>query len=111
MSYKALLAFLVIDPCVGCRAQQLANDQDHIRSAVLELESNQIMDNLIRIRKGLPIMQLDYNHMTGTVTQTVNGNVSGSETIVSRVVTSVVGYSASGQQIMQLTINAEPVLN
>src|ERR1700724_3054963 len=40
----------------GCRSQQLARDEDHIRCAVLELQTNQIMDNLIRIRRGLPII-------------------------------------------------------
>jgi hypothetical protein len=113
----------------GCRSQQLAQDQDHIRHAYLELQTNQIMDNLIRARRGLPIVHLDYNHMTGTVTDTAAGGVSGSNTgvgattapfkataaptfaAVTRTFTNVFNYTASGMQVNQLTINAEPVLN
>ncbi len=121
--------FLLLSMCApGCRSQQLANDQDHIRNAVLELHTNQIMDNLIRVRKGLPIIQLDYQHMTGTITQTANAGVNGSQTtnttrsntflgnpaksfpIFSRMFSNFFAYNVSGSQVNQLTVNAEPVL-
>src|SRR4051794_7369925 len=66
----------------ACRSTQLASDQDHIRGAVMELHTNQIMDNLIRYRQGLPILHLDYVHMTGTVTDTASGALGGSQTTV-----------------------------
>ena len=119
MQYRAWLLVVLLAAGPGCRARQLQHDQDHIRSAVLDLQTNQIMDNLIRIRRGLPIIQLDYSHMTGTVTDTVNGAVNGSDTdqgvhvllAVTRTFTNLVGYSAGANQVKQLTITAEPVLN
>ncbi len=109
----------------GCRSQQLARDQDHIRTSVLELHTNQIMDNLVRVRKGLPIVQLDYTNMTGTITQTGSGTAGGgqtglsnqfrslpaSATAISSVVTNVVNGSGTATQVNQLTITAQPVLN
>jgi hypothetical protein len=83
------------------------------------------MDNLIRIRKGLPILQLDYIHMTGTVTDTGSAAVGGSQTFatdqyfnipstalaLSRMLTNVYTYGASGMKVNQLTVTAEPVTN
>jgi hypothetical protein len=117
--WTTVFALVMLAANAGCRARQLAHDQDHIREAMLDLHTNQIMDNLIRIRQGLPIIQLDYNHMTGTVTQTMNAGISGSDTIarthnptaIVSVVTSVFGYSASRNRVNQLTINAEPLTN
>jgi hypothetical protein len=108
---------------LGCRATELAYDQDHIRSAVMELQTNQIMDNLIRYRNGLPILQLDYLHMTGTVTDTASGTLSGSQTVAgtksltgpttalafSRVLTNVFNWNVLGMKVNQLTVTAEPV--
>lgn len=110
---------------LGCRSHQLAYDQDHIRSAVMDLHTNQIMDNLVRVRKGLPILQLDYTNMTGTVTQTGGLTGGGSQTVagnsffnipaaqsaIRRVFTGVGNLSASAQQVNQLTLTAQPILN
>ena len=117
------VALLAANP--GCRSQQLAKDQDQIRDAVLDLQTNQIMDNLIRIRKGLPIIHMDYIHMTGTVTNTGNGTLGGSQTTLTnrfltapataatirRAFTNVFNHSASATQVNQLTLTAEPVTN
>lgn len=128
MRFVRVLLGLFVLATFGCRSHQLARDQDHIRTAVLDLHTNQIMDNLIRINQGLPIIQLDYQHMTGTVTQTANAGVNGSDTVVGtsntpfaglvpasslpnfvRAVTHVFGYTAGANQVNQLTLNAEPV--
>jgi len=42
----------------GCRARQLCQDQDRIRCCVLDLYTNQIMDNLVRLHQCLPIVQM-----------------------------------------------------
>jgi hypothetical protein len=99
----------------GCRSRQLAYDQDKFRHAVLDLHTNQIMDNLVRIRRGLPILQVDYIHMTGTITQNANGSLGGSQTVVetgAAVITSITNlfnWSAGASQMNQLTVTAEPV--
>jgi hypothetical protein len=123
------LGTLILATTVGCRSTQLANDQDHIRQAVLELHTTQIIDNLVRLDKGLPIVQLDYLHMTGTITQNEQGTFGGGQTTVStssehfpavittsiaafsRAFTNTFSYSTQAGQTNQLTITAEPVTN
>ena len=61
----------------GCAVHQLRDDQDKIRSVLLELYTNQIMDNLVRAVNGLPIIQLDYTQAKSDVT--VDANVSASD--------------------------------
>jgi hypothetical protein len=52
----------------GCAVQQLSADHDKIRTALLDLYTNQIIDNLIRASNGLPIIQLDYSNATAVIT-------------------------------------------
>jgi hypothetical protein len=52
----------------GCVVNQLRNDQDRIRLMVQELQTNQLMDNLVRASNGMPIIQLDYSAAQTTVT-------------------------------------------
>ena len=47
----------------GCRTEQLRYDQDQMRQAVLDLYTNQIMDNLIRAYCGMPMVQIDYTSL------------------------------------------------
>jgi hypothetical protein len=60
----------------GCTARELCTDQDKLRCALLDLYTNQIMDNLIRAAKGLPIIQLDYLNATAQVTLKETATVS-----------------------------------
>ena len=120
---QMLASVLILSTVLGCRATELAYDQDHIRSAVMGLHTDQLMDNLIRYRIGLPILQLDYQHMTGTVTDTASGTLAGSQTVAgtksltgpttalafSRVLTNVFNWTTMGQKVNQLTVTAEPV--
>lgn len=122
--FARLLAGVIL-AAGGCRAPQLARDQDHIRTAVLDLHTAQIMDNLVRLRKGLPVVHLDYTNMTGTITQNATGMVGGKQTglanqivnapaaalAVARTVTDEVTGSGSAGQMNQLTITAQPVTN
>jgi hypothetical protein len=94
---------------VGCKAQQLQNDQDYIRQTVLQLQEDQLMDNLVRAQNGLPILHLDYSRMTGTVTLNANASLGGSQSAGSGIM-NVIQWStgASNQQV--LTVTADPVL-
>jgi len=60
----------------GCAVGELRSDQDNIRTALLELYTNQIMDNLIRAGNGMPIIQLDYTNATATITVSETGSLS-----------------------------------
>jgi hypothetical protein len=104
----------------GCRSQQLRHDQDHMRDALLDLYTNQIMDNLIRAHNGMPIVQLDYSNMTGTITHNANGSYGDMQTLETdrnpvvttlRKFVNVTTFGAGGSQMNQLTITANPVLN
>jgi hypothetical protein len=100
-----LLAFLP-----GCRAEQLESDQDRFRSALLQLETNQIMDNVVRAYNGLPIVHMDYSSITGTVSQTPSGQISGS-TQTTAPVTNMIAYMLGFSQTNQLTVTANPVVD
>lgn len=60
----------------GCVVNQLRNDQDRIRLMVQELQTNQLMDNLVRASNGMPIIQLDYSAAQTTVTMKDSAMVS-----------------------------------
>jgi len=104
----------------GCRSYQLRNDQDKMRQALLDLYTNQLMDNLVRAHNGLPFVQLDYTNMTGTVTQDASGSFNQDQTLANnrsavaatvRNFTNVVRVGLSSSERMQLTITGSPVLN
>ena len=53
-------------------------DHDLIRTTLLDLYTNQIMDNLVRAKNGMPIIQLDYTQATAMVT--ITNSIGGSDT-------------------------------
>jgi hypothetical protein len=63
----------------GCATHQLCRDQEALRHCVLDLYTNQIMDNLIRAYNGLPIVQLDYSKLTATVTVEVDPSLGATQ--------------------------------
>src|SRR5262245_44154382 len=87
----------------GCRVRQLQMDQDRFRCALIQMQTSQIMDNLVRAYNGLPFVHLDYGAITGTVTQTANGQLSGSTENADGIVTQMLGFMFSGEQENQLT--------
>jgi hypothetical protein len=122
--YRLFLALVAVAACSlapGCRSAQLEKDQDCMRDALLDLYTNQIMDNLIRAYNGYPIVQLDYSDITGTVTQNSNASYGGHQDLETdrnefgvttlRQFTKFFEYSIGGSQENQLTITANPVLN
>jgi hypothetical protein len=62
--------------CTGCAVAELRSDQDRIRTTLLDLYTNQIMDNLIRAGNGMPIIQLDYTNATATITVSESASLS-----------------------------------
>src|SRR5438874_13816914 len=63
---------------IGCAVHELHNDQDKIRCALLDLYTNQIIDNLIRASNGMPIIQLDYSNAQASITVKETGSLSDS---------------------------------
>ncbi|UUO08962.1 hypothetical protein M4951_11730 [Blastopirellula sp. J2-11] len=108
---RLLCAVLVAVALVGCHATKpLRRDQDDFRQALLEMETNQIFNNLVRAKRGLPIIHVDYDRISGVVTQTGNAQIGGSYTdIVGGAVTRVLSPSVSGKQDNQLGVTGNPV--
>lgn len=77
---RLLPTFLCCLATAGCAVHQVQHDQEQIRRALLELYTDQIMDNLVRASQGLPIIQLDYNNAQATIT--VNQTTGTSDSLV-----------------------------
>lgn len=68
---KRLRAVIIIAWCIsaaGCAVHGVYEDQDLIRTTLLDLYTNQIFDNLIRASNDLPIVQIDYTNATAQLT-------------------------------------------
>ncbi len=100
-----LLCLASMALATGCRARQLQHDQDSIRVAIMNMYSNQIMDNLIRAHQGYPFVQVDYTSVTGQITQESNGELHGESPA------SLWTFGLGASQNNQLSINAAPVLD
>src|SRR5205814_652289 len=92
----------------GCAVAQAQRDQDQMRTALLDLYTNQVMDNLIRAYNRMPIIQLDYTQAQGMITVQTSASATDAFTTTSPIanaLTSVLGL----QNTNQITINAVPV--
>lgn len=96
---------------VGCVSTHLGAEQDRFRSKLLKLNDDQIKDNLIRVYNHRPIIQLAYSAITGTVTNSADGGITGSHENSSGTLKDVFGYSLSAKLENKLTVTANPVLD
>jgi len=78
MCRTLIAAFLCCAGLSGCAVFEAQKDQDKLRGALLDLYTNQIMDNLIRAHNRLPIIQLDYTTASAMVTIAATGSFSDS---------------------------------
>jgi hypothetical protein len=110
----------------GCAVSELRSDQDRIRATLLDLYTNQIMDNLIRAGNGMPIIQIDYTNATATITvsetASLNDSFSTTHTNALTLITSptlVIGKTAlealtgnlGATHSNQVALTATPVTN
>jgi hypothetical protein len=121
----SLILMLALSTGLGCRSAQLAQDQDQFRARLLDLYTNQIMDNLIRADQGMPIVQLDYSAITGTITQngvasftsaqtTTNTKMLVIPTVVRTLTHSFMNaatFNPSAYQTNVLTVTANPLID
>jgi hypothetical protein len=73
-----LLATLVLS--TGCYRSQIRNDGDQVRQALLDMYTSQTMDNLIRARRDLPFVQLNYHDVIIQATDQYTGTLSNNQT-------------------------------
>src|SRR6516165_1193156 len=77
-----LPALLVVIGFSGCASvSEVKHDQDKIRNALIDLYTNQVIDNLILAANGMPFIQVDYSNATPTVTIAENGSLGGNQEI------------------------------
>jgi hypothetical protein len=107
----------------GCAVHEVHKDQDMIRTTLLDLYTNQIMDNLVRAANGLPIIQLDYTNAaaTVTITNTIGGNDTQATTAsnvlalpaatlsATRTILTTLMGTATNMNQNQIAITAQPV--
>ena len=80
---SAVVSALVLVACLGGCAlvAEVKGDQNKIRNALVELYTNQIIDNLILAANGMPFIQVDYTNATSTVTVAENGSLGGGQSV------------------------------
>ncbi len=119
------VTLIVAGAVSGCATSEVKCDQDKIRTALIDLYTNQIIDNLILAANGLPFVQLDYTNATATVTISENGSVGGSQSVVenrplnnaarlaavTRMITTGWNYGAGAMNSNQIALTANPAVN
>ncbi len=78
MARGVLLILLGVAAFSGCAVHEVHKDHDLIRTTLLDLYTNQLMDNIIRTANDMPIIQVDYTQATAMVT--IMNNIGGSDT-------------------------------
>ena len=78
------LSLLIVISMSGCTAiqstHQVKLDQNQMRAVLMDYTEDQIMENLIRARNGLPFVHFDFSHVTAQVTTKVTPSVAGGRT-------------------------------
>ena len=64
----------------GCYRSQIRNEGDQVRNALNDMYTNQIMDNLIRARRNLPFVHLNYHDLLVQSTDQYTGTLSNGQT-------------------------------
>ena len=94
------LSLLIVISMSGCTAiqstHQVKLDQTQMRGVLMDYTEDQIMENLIRARNGLPFVHFDFSHVTAQVTTKVTPSVAGGRT---RATTSNLSPNMSTTQI------------
>jgi len=72
---------LIVALLSGCETGQVHWDSMKMREHLDHYYSEEIIDNLIRARNGLPFVHVDIDTLTASVTGTVTGNVGGGQTL------------------------------
>lgn len=125
MRYRVLIFACCLTSAVsGCAVRGLHKDQDRLRTALVDLSTNQVMDNLVRASNGLPIIHLDYTNANMQLTVDVSGSVgdtasnmhsttlaalSLSSTLITRTIANTVAGTLGLSRTNQVAVTATPV--
>ena len=121
-----VLIFITLPIFGGCYRAQMRNDGNQVRSSLIDMYTDQAMDNLVRAHQNLPFVQLDFHDLlvqatdqyTGTFTNTQPFDASRSTTIAGTVsktlmrsVGSMFSFGGTAQRQDLLSFKADPVTN
>jgi hypothetical protein len=120
MRKTTFLVLLALAPCcAGCLGKQFARDGISLRQAILDMYTDQIMDNLIRARCNMPFVQLKYSQIqandsdeysaTGAIDQTIETARDLITGAVMRTLTNDYKAAATGDRKMAMNFTADPI--
>ncbi len=139
LCFALVFGALLLGGCALTSTHQAKLDQTQLRDVLMDYVEEQILDNLIRARNGLPMMQFDFAHATANVTSKITPTAAGGGTVTSNgytnrqittgpangLITTVVGAtgnllhsvvtpfsgSVTAERDNSITVDANPVLN
>jgi hypothetical protein len=76
---RLLLAVACCSTVAGCLARQVTRDGINLRQALVDLYTDQAMDNLVRAAENRPFVQLAYTNLQVQDTDKASANTSGGE--------------------------------
>jgi len=86
----------------GCLSRQVAKDGMGFRQALLDMYTDQAMDNLIRARNNMPFVQVAYRNLLVQDTDRLTGKLDATQTVgASRDQTFATGVSAVVRRSLQ----------
>lgn len=65
----------------GCLARQVTNDGVKLRQSLLDMYTDQLMDNLVRAHDNMPFVQVSYGDLTVLDNDQYGANASGSQSL------------------------------
>ena len=125
---KSILKLTVVSAAqllVGCTATMVRWDSMRMREEIMAYYNDEIMDNLVRMKQGLPFIHVDVSSVSAAVLSQISGNIGGGESDMhSNTSPSAVGglvaiaktiarpftYSFTPTHSDNLTITAVPVI-
>lgn len=107
----------------GCRATQVAHDGINFRQALLDMYTDQAMDNLVRARTGQGFVQLNYKDLLVQVTDQYFGELTSQQMttdneglprkavmgLIPRVFQNTFSLHGSAQRQGQMSFHADPI--
>jgi hypothetical protein len=114
------LAVVVAALVAGCQARQLARDSKNLREAVLDIYTDQAMDNLVRARCGLPFAQLTYRDVYYQDDDSYSGTISQDQTLDNKMAAAAsavrdfvrkTSFGASAKRDKLMSLHADIITN
>ncbi len=115
--------FLILPLCLGCQGGRLIREGVDSRNAIVELYTDQAMDNLVRARCNLPFVQLAYRNLSVQDADTLSGSVNdavgttmntnrgptGALASLSRSFSNTLTLNGSTNRVKTLSYGADPI--